>query len=103
MKPIGKKGLELIKKWEGCRLLAYQDTAGVWTIGYGHTAGVYSGMSITQKQAEEYLRADCQIFANCVDGEYYCPFTAQLNANQRDALISFAYNCGAGSLAKLCR
>lgn len=103
MRPIGKKGLELIKKWEGCRLNAYQDTAGIWTIGYGHTEGVYKGMVISQQQAEDYLTADCQIYANCVDSALYCPFTKQLNDNQRDALISFTYNCGAGSLTRLCK
>ena len=41
---IGQAGLALIKQFEGCRLTAYQCSAGVWTIGYGHTAGVYKGM-----------------------------------------------------------
>lgn len=43
-------GINLIKSFEGCKLKAYQDSAGVWTIGYGHTSGVYSGMTITQNQ-----------------------------------------------------
>lgn len=37
---IGQAGLALIKQFEGCRLAAYQCSAGAWTIGYGHTAGV---------------------------------------------------------------
>ena len=45
---IGQAGLALIKQYEGCRLAAYRCAAGVWTIGYGHTAGVHSGMTITQ-------------------------------------------------------
>ena len=45
---ISNKGIELIKKFEGCRLKAYQDSVNVWTIGYGHTKGVYDGMTITQ-------------------------------------------------------
>ena len=50
-KRIGQAGLALIKQYEGCRLAAYRCAAGVWTIGYGHTAGVHSGMTITQAQA----------------------------------------------------
>lgn len=42
-KRIGQAGLDLIKQYEGCRLAAYRCAAGVWTIGYGHTAGVHSG------------------------------------------------------------
>ena len=48
-------GIDLIKSFEDCRLTAYQDSVGVWTIGYGHTNGVYAGMTITQAQAEEFL------------------------------------------------
>ena len=40
-------GIDLIKSFEDCRLTAYQDSVGVWTIGYGHTNGVYAGMTIT--------------------------------------------------------
>ena len=100
---VGPAGLEMIKKFEGCRLEAYQDSAGVWTIGYGHTAGVRPGMTITQEQADLLLAEDCAEFAAYVDNPAYVPFTAELNANQRDALISFAYNCGPGSLQQLCR
>ena len=50
---IGNAGLELIKKFEGCRLVAYRCAAGVWTIGYGHTQGVKQGQTCTQKQAEK--------------------------------------------------
>ena len=52
------KGVSLIKSFEGCRLKAYKCPAGVWTIGYGHTAGVKEGDTITQEQADEYLRND---------------------------------------------
>lgn len=102
MGQIGEAGLNLIKKFEGCHLKAYRDPSGVWTIGYGHTSGVEAGQTITQEQAEQYLKDDCQKFADYVDNPKYVPVTAQLNANQRDALISFAYNCGQGSLKKLC-
>ena len=49
------EGLALIKKFEGCELYAYQCSAGVWTIGYGHTKDVEPGMQITQEDAEEML------------------------------------------------
>ena len=99
---IGQEGLELIKKFEGCRLVAYRCAAGVWTIGYGHTSGVKQGQTCTQKQAEKWLKEDCQKFADFVDNPSYVPVTSQLNDNQRDALISFAYNCGQNNLKTLC-
>lgn len=102
-RPIGKEALEMIKQFEGCRLTAYKCPAGVWTIGYGHTAGVKEGQTITQAQADAFLVEDCQKFADYVDNPSYVPITAGLNDNQRDALISFAYNCGAGNLKTLCK
>jgi lysozyme len=105
-KPIGAAGLALIKKFEGCRLKAYKPVSWekYWTIGWGHYgADVKEGQTITQAQADSLLVADCQNYANAVDNPTYCPLTAQLNANQRDALISFTYNCGADSLKTLCK
>ena len=99
---ISQNGLKLIMQFEGCRLQAYKCAAGVWTIGYGHTAGVYSGMKITQAQAEEYLKQDCEKFEKYVNNPVYVPITETLNQNQFDALVSFAFNCGAGNLKKLC-
>ncbi len=100
---IGQAGLKLIMEFEGCRLAAYQCAAGVWTIGYGHTAGVYKGMTITQAQAEEYLKQDVAKFEKYVNNATYVPITASLTQNQFDALVSFAYNCGAGNVKKLCK
>lgn len=100
---IGQAGLKLIMEFEGCRLAAYQCSAGVWTIGYGHTAGVYKGMTITQAQAEEYLKQDVAKFEKYVNNATYVPITAALTQNQFDALVSFAYNCGAGNVKKLCK
>ena len=105
-KPIGAAGLLLIKNFEGCRLKAYKPvpTEKYWTIGWGHYGpDVQAGQTITQAEADAMLVADCQRFANAVDNPAYCPLTAQLNANQRDALISFTFNCGAGCLRTLCR
>ena len=100
---IGQAGLALIKQYEGCRLAAYRCAAGVWTIGYGHTAGVHSGMTITQAQADVYLQQDIAKFEGYVNNPAYVPITANLNQNQFDALVSFAFNLGAGNLRKLCK
>lgn len=105
-KPIGEAGLALIKNWEGCRLTAYKPVATeiYWTIGWGHYGpDVKEGQTITQAEADRLLVIDCHRFANAVDNPYNVPLTAQLNANQRDALISFAFNCGEGNLRKLCK
>lgn len=105
-KPIGEAGLALIQNWEGCRLTAYKPVATeiYWTIGWGHYGpDVKKGQTITQEEADRLLVEDCQRFADAVDNPYYVPLTAQLNANQRDALISFAFNCGEGNLRKLCK
>ena len=91
---ISNKGIELIKKFEGCRLKAYQDSVDVWTIGYGHTEGVYEGMEISQHQADIMLSSDLVKYANYIN-EYV---TVSLNPNQFDALTSWVYNLGPGNL-----
>ena len=93
---ISERGLNLIKSYEGCRLTAYKCPANKWTIGWGHTNGVYQGMVITQAQADQFLFKDVQRFVNAVN-QYQVRFN--FNQNQFDALTSFAYNCGEGSLA----
>ena len=85
------KGIALIIEFEGLRLKAYQCPGGVWTIGYGHTAGVKPGMVITEAQAEEYLKANLIAFERYLNG-----LGLALNQNQFDALISFIYNVGTG-------
>lgn len=88
---ISEVGLNLIKKFEGCRLTAYQDSAGVWTIGYGHTSGVKKGQTITQEQADAFLLADCGTAEAAVD-KYQSKYN--FNQNQYDALVLFAFNIG---------
>ena len=81
-----------IKRSEACRLTAYQDTANVWTIGYGHTAGVKKGDRITQYQAEQFLKEDLAKFEREADK---CKrITTQ---GQYDAILDFIYNCGPGN------
>lgn len=88
------KGIALIKEFEGLRLKAYKCPGGVWTIGYGHTAGVRPGMVITEAQAEEYLMADLIAFEKHLNG-----LGLALNQNQFDALVSFIYNVGTGNFS----
>ncbi len=105
-RPVGAAGLALIKQFEGCRLTAYKPVPNekYWTIGWGHYGpDVRRGQTITQAEADRLLVQDCQSAANAVDKPKYCPLTAQLNANQRDALISFTFNCGVSNLRTLCR
>lgn len=95
---ISDTGLALIKRFEGCKLKAYQDSVGVWTIGYGHTVGVFKGQVITQAQADAYLKSDCanaEKHVNNYDNIYHW------NQNQFDALVSFTFNCGSGNLKTL--
>lgn len=87
-------GIDLIKGFEGCRLTAYKCPAGIWTIGYGHTAGVKEGMKITQAQAETFLKQDLKRFENVINNVV----KVALSQNQFDALVSFTYNVGTGAL-----
>lgn len=78
-----------IKKFEACVLTAYQDAKGVWTIGYGHTAGVKKGDKITLYQAEQFLKEDLQKFE--AEANKCKRITTQ---GKYDAILDFIYNCG---------
>lgn len=93
---ISSNGLILIKTFEGYRNTAYQDVVGIWTIGYGTTKNVHAGMVVTLQQAEDMLRQDIAAFEAAVTKLVTVP----INQNKFDALVSFAYNLGVGSLAK---
>lgn len=100
---VSDRGVELIAKYEGCRLEAYKCPAGVWTIGYGHTAGVQPGHTLPSREAAKtLLKEDLKKYGGYVNS---CVkkglITFPLNQNQFDALTSFCYNCGNGSLQKL--
>ncbi|MFK4824865.1 lysozyme [Paenochrobactrum sp. BZR 588] len=93
---INAAGLLHIQKWEGKRLTAYQDMAGIWTIGYGHTSAagapkVVAGMKINDQEADRILRADLAKFEKRVSDLVKVP----LNDNQYAALVSFDFNTGA--------
>ena len=87
----GQAGLDLIKQFEGCRLTAYRCPAGVWTIGYGHTAGVAAGQKITQAEADRLLVSDVEKYEKKVN-KYHDRYTWR--QNEFDALVSFAFNVG---------
>jgi lysozyme len=87
--------IDLIKQFEGLRLTAYQDSGGVWTIGYGTTIypngeRVSPGDTITSGQAESYFRNDLQRFAQGVEDL----ISVNINEKQFAALLSLAYNIG---------
>ncbi|WP_043632630.1 lysozyme [Chromobacterium haemolyticum] len=88
-------GIKLIQGFEGLRLKAYQDSVGIWTIGYGHTGpDVTPGMVITQAQADALLARDLNRFESGVTRLVQVP----LNQNQFDALVCFSFNLGLGAL-----
>jgi lysozyme len=90
-----QKGIDLIKHFEGTFLTAYYCPAGVLTIGTGHTGvDVYVGMTITEKEAEDLLKEDLKKFESCVSKLVKVP----LSQGQFDALVSFTFNLGCGSL-----
>lgn len=93
---ISQTGIKLIQSFEGCLLVGYKDAVGVPTIGWGHTGNVVVGQRITQERADELLKQDLKRFVDGVND-----LDLKLNQNQFDALCSFAYNTGNGTLRKL--
>ena len=87
---ISENGVALIKQFEGLELEAYQDIAGIWTIGYGHIETAREGMRISEREAEALLRRDLKPRESAVDRLASVP----LNQNEFDALVSFVYNVG---------
>lgn len=95
MHRISKRGIDLIKSFEGLALVSYKDIAGVLTVGYGHTGSdVQANQHITQARAMELLKQDVTNFEHCVNDVVKVP----LNQNQFDALVSFAFNVGCSAL-----
>ncbi|HDH3840000.1 lysozyme [Salmonella enterica] len=100
MMQTSEKGIALIKQFEGCKLTAYQDSVGVWTIGYGWTQPVdgkpvRSGMTIKQETAERLLKTGLVSYEIDVSRLV----KVGLTQGQFDALVSFTYNLGARSLS----
>ncbi|QKN81365.1 lysozyme [Scandinavium goeteborgense] len=96
---MSNNGINMLKGFEGCELTAYQDSVGVWTIGYGWTQPVNGvpvgkGMTITQDIADNLLRSGLVQYEKGVTGLV----KVTINQNQFDALTDFAYNLGVKSL-----
>lgn len=95
---LSSKGLEAIKFFEGLRLEAYKDSAGIPTIGYGtiriNGKPVTMGMKITAEQAEQYLLADVENYVGAVNKAIKVPTTQ----NEFDALVVETYNIGIGAM-----
>lgn len=94
-------GLQLVRSAEGLRLEAYRDAVGVWTIGYGWTGlvngvPVHAGMVITEDVTEALLRSGLSQYETAVNRLV----SVSLNQNQFDALVSLAYNIGAGAFER---
>lgn len=95
-----KAGLDLVKKWEGCKLTAYKCPANVWTIGYGHTSAagepkVVQGMKISADEAERILAQDLVKYEQAVERAITRPMTQP----QFDAMTSLCFNIGQGAFA----
>jgi lysozyme len=96
MRKLTREGIEKIKQFEGLKLTAYQCSAGVWTIGYGHTSTAKKGMKITEEEAESLLYADLEVFESAVDRLVQVKLTEW----QFSALVSFAFNVGVRAFEK---
>jgi lysozyme len=91
---ISEEGKALIKKFEGCELVAYQCPAGKWTIGYGHTKNVQENDHWSQHYAETMLDIELEEYEGYINDLVTVP----LQQHQFDALVAWVYNLGVGNL-----
>jgi len=87
---FSKMGFNLLKILEGCKLEAYQDSGGIWTIGFGQTGDVKKGDKITQEKAELLLH----MYILSLEPKLKKLIKVPINQNQYDALVIFVYNIG---------
>jgi lysozyme len=97
---MSEQGIEVLKEREGCKLTAYQDSVGVWTVGCGHTSAagppqVTPGMTITEEEAEEILACDLDQYEQAVNEAV----TTDMEQWQFDAYTSLCFNIGPGAFA----
>jgi lysozyme len=90
---INKSGLEIIKRFEGCKLKAYLCPAQIWTIGYGSTHNVYEGLTISQIEANRRLQRDIE----AIEAGISRFIKVDVNPNQYSACVSLAFNIGVGA------
>lgn len=91
-----QNGLHLTELFEGDILTAYRDQRDLWTIGFGHTAGVHPGMTITREEAAQFLAEDIRTAADCVNQLV----TIRLTQPQFDSLVDFVFNVGITSFRR---
>lgn len=97
MNALTAAGEAIIKGAEGCRLTAYQDSVGVFSIGYGHTHNVTADTApVTNEQAEMLFKGDAALAGQMVAQYIFVP----LNDNQYSALVSLCFNEGSAPLTK---
>ena len=99
---VNQRTIDLIKEFEGFRVEAYRDIAGIWTIGYGTTAAAgvgitpRPGMKITQAEAEWYLQKAVYAFSEKIKAL----LRVEANENEFGAFVSLAYNIGVGAFSR---
>ena len=93
---ISEDGLELIKKFEGCETTAYQDSVGVWTIGFGHTKGVEEGQTCSIEDAESMLADEMDEYEGYINNMV----KVELQQHEFDSLVAWVYNLGPTNLSE---
>lgn len=98
---LNNEGYKLIQSFEGLKLQAYQDSVGIWTIGYGNInyengTKVKKGDKITQERADQLFKYFADRFAGQVDAA----ITKTVTQNQFNSMVSLAYNIGIGAFQK---
>jgi lysozyme len=94
--PIDWAGVELIAASEGCRLKAYKDIVGAWTLGWGETSGISEGMTWSQEEADRRLCERLTEFAAAARRA----LTRQASPSEFAAMVSLAYNIGQTAFAR---
>ncbi|TNE39905.1 MAG: lysozyme [Alphaproteobacteria bacterium] len=87
--------IDIIKESEAVHLKAYRGPSGKWLIGYGHGAGVRSGMTISLAKAEQFLQEDLAM----IEGDISNRLKTSVTRNQFSAMVCLAYNIGTGNFA----
>lgn len=88
--------VDIIKEFSGLSLEAYSDQNGNWYIGYGRSQGVTQGMTITEAEAEEFLRDDLRVFEQSVSRMV----EVDVSENEFSAMVCLTYNIGPGGFAE---
>ena len=88
--------MNFIGHWEGCELKAYRCSAGVWTVGYGHTEGLKEGDTCTAEEAASWLVEDIESRQKALAHYVNKPVTE----GQFIALTSLVFNVGVSNVLK---